>query len=181
MFWPQEDKIHIFWKPCIVLFIIWATKKLLWRFKNFGKSSEIFESVRKSSEIFGKLWTQFKSVSRCFYDFLNFSENLRKSSKVFGNLRKFSETLDTVQKCFQMFLWFFKFFWKSSEIFGSVRKYSEIFGKLRKRFKNNLQKFSENLRKCSEIFGDILTSEDMENILRGPRLYCHMDSMSGLF
>ena len=29
MFWPREDKIHIFWKPCNVLFIIWAPKKLL--------------------------------------------------------------------------------------------------------------------------------------------------------
>ena len=42
-------------------------------------------------------------------------------------------------------------------------------------------KFSEDLRKCSEIFGDIFTSKDMENILRGTRMYCHMDSMGGLF
>ena len=35
--------------------------------------------------------------------------------------------------------------------------------------------------KSSEIFGDIFTSEDMENILRGTRMYCHMDSKSGLF
>ena len=41
--------------------------------------------------------------------------------------------------------------------------------------------FSENLRKCSEIFGDIFTCEDMENILRWTRMYCHMDSMSSLF
>ena len=36
--------------------------------ENFGNSSKVF--------------------SRCFYDFLKFSENLRKSSEVFGNLRK---------------------------------------------------------------------------------------------
>ena len=29
MFWPREDKIHIFWKPCNVLFIIWVANKLL--------------------------------------------------------------------------------------------------------------------------------------------------------
>ena len=35
-------------------------------------------------------------------------------------------------------------------------------------------------QKCLEIFGSIFTSEDMENILRGTQMYCHMDSMSGL-
>ena len=30
-------------------------------FKIFGKSSEIFGSVRKSLEIFGKLWRRFKN------------------------------------------------------------------------------------------------------------------------
>ena len=51
----------------------------------FGKSSEIFGSVRKSSEIFRN---GSKVIFRCFYDFFKFSENLRKSSEVFGNLRK---------------------------------------------------------------------------------------------
>ena len=46
----------------------------------------------------------------------------------------------------------FKIFGKFSEIFGSVRK-----------------------------SGDIFTSEDMEKILLGTRMYCHMDSMNGLF
>ena len=39
--------------------------------ENFGNSSKVF--------------------SRCFYDFLKFSETLRKSSEVLGNLRKVSE------------------------------------------------------------------------------------------
>ena len=56
-------------------------------FEIFGKSSEIFGSVRKSSENGSKV------IFRCFYDFLKFSENLRKSSEVFGNLRKTSETV----------------------------------------------------------------------------------------
>ena len=82
---------------------------------------------------------------------------------------------------------FFTIFGKSSEIFGSVRKSSQIFGKLRNgskvifRCSYDFLKFLENLRKCSEIFGDIFTSEDMGNILRWTRMYCHMDSMSGLF
>ena len=54
-------------------------------FKIFGKSSEIFGSVRKFSENFGNC---SKVIFICFYDFLKFSENLPKSSEVFGNLRK---------------------------------------------------------------------------------------------
>ena len=34
MFWPREDKIYIFWKPCNVLFIIWAPNKRWFRKKN---------------------------------------------------------------------------------------------------------------------------------------------------
>ena len=45
----------------------------------------------------------------------------------------------------------------------------------------NFRKIFGNFRKCSENFGDIFTSEDMENILRGIRMYCHIDSASGLF
>ena len=69
-------------------------------------------------------------------------------------------------------------------MFGNPRKFSENFGNgLKVIFKcfYNFLIFSENLRKCSEIFSDIFTSEDMENILRGTRMYCHMDSVSGLF
>ena len=71
-------------------------------------------------------------------------------------------------------------------MFGNFRKFSESFGNGSKvifRCFYDFLEFSENHRKCSEIFGDIFTSEDMENILRGTRMYtyCHMDSMSGLF
>ena len=68
----------------------------------------------------------------------------------------------------------FKIFGKSSKIFGNCSKV--IF-----RCFYDFLKFSENLRKCSEIFGDIFTGEDMENILRGTWMYRHMDSTSGLF
>ena len=112
-------KIHIFWKPCNVLFIIWVPNKLLRFFKIFGKSSEIF----------GKLRKRFKSN-------------------------------------FQMFLWFYE---KFRKIFGNLRKFSENFGNGSKvifRCFYDFLIFSENLQKCSEIFGDIFISEDMENILR---------------
>ena len=88
----------------------------------------------------------------------------------------------------------FKIFGKSSKIFGSVWKSSEVFGNLRKFSENfgngskvifgcfyDFFNFSENLQKCLEIFGDIFTSEDMKNILRGTQMYCYMDSISGLF
>ena len=77
-----------------------------------------------------------------------------------------------------------KIFGKASEVFGNLQKLLENFGNGSKvifRCFYDFFKFSENLRKCLEIFGDIFTSEDMENILRGTRMYCHMDSMSGLF
>ena len=54
---------------------------------------KILENLWQSSETFGKLRKQFKSVFQCFYDFLKFSENLRKSLKVFENFRKTSETV----------------------------------------------------------------------------------------
>ena len=64
----------------------------------FGKSSEIFGSVRKFSEISKNFGNGSKVIFRCFYDFLKFSENLRKSSEVFENLRKFSENFGNGSK-----------------------------------------------------------------------------------
>ena len=59
--------------------------------KNLRKSSEAFGNLRKFSDNFGD---GLKVIFRCFYDFFNFSENLRKIfgnySDVFGNLRKIS-------------------------------------------------------------------------------------------
>ena len=63
--------------------------------------------------------------------------------------------------------------------FGSRVMFFLLYGRRTSFF--DFLKFSENLRKCSEIFGDIYTSEDMENILSGTRMFCRMDSMSGIF
>ena len=67
---------------------------------------------------------------------------------------------------------------------GNLRKFLENFGNGSKvifRCFNDILKFSEHLRKCSQIVGDIFASKDIENILHGTRMYCHVDSMSGLF
>ena len=81
--------------------------------ENFGNSSKVF--------------------SRCFYDFLKFSENLRKSSEVFRNIRNFSENFGNGSKvifrCFYDFLKFSENLRKSSEVFGNLRK---IPGRVRK-------------------------------------------------
>ena len=74
--------------------------------------------------------------SKCFYDFLKFSENLQKSSEVFGNLRKFSENFGNGSKViFRCFYDFFKIFGKSSEIFGSIRnprkRFADVIGNVR--------------------------------------------------
>ena len=56
MFWPREDKIHIFWKPCNVLSIKWALNKLLYFLifsENLRKSLEVFGNILKFSENFG--------------------------------------------------------------------------------------------------------------------------------
>ena len=60
----------------------------------------------------------------------------------------------------------FKIFGKSSEVFRNIWKFSENFGNSSKvifRCFYDFLKFSENLQKCLEIFGDIFTigSEDM--------------------
>ena len=79
--------------------------------ENFGNSSKVF--------------------SRCFYDFLNFSENLP------GNLRKCSENIGNFRKTSEIF-----------EIFGNGSKV--IF-----RYFYDFLKFSENLQKSSDVFGNL--------------------------
>ena len=75
--------------------------------KIFGKSSKIFGSVRKTSEMVQKYFF------RCFNDFLKFSENLRKSSEVFGNLRKrFPDVIGNVRKVSQELKGFGARFWE---------------------------------------------------------------------
>ena len=89
---------------------------------------KILENLWQSSETFGNLRKQFKSVFQCFYDFLKCSENLWKSSEEFGNLRKFSENFGNGSKvifrCFYDFLKFSENLRKSSEVFGNLWKIS---------------------------------------------------------
>ena len=123
----HSKALHNYFIPCLDL---WKT------YGNFGKSSEISANFRK-------LWKRFKPVfeehkrflkllenfgnsskvfSRCFYDFLKFSENLRKCSEIIGNFWK------QFKINFQMFLWSFEIFGKSLEIFGNdFQMWSEMF------------------------------------------------------
>ena len=109
---------------------------------SFGKSSEISTNFQKLRKCFKPVFEELKQFikllenfgnsskvfSRCFYDFLKFSENLQKCSEIFGNFRKFFGKLRKRFKSnFQMFLTLFKIFGKYSEIFGIVRKSSETF------------------------------------------------------
>ena len=106
---------------------------------------------------------------------------------MFGNLRKFSENYGNGSKvifrCFYGFLKFSENLRKSSKVFENLRKFSENFGngsKVTFRCFYDFLIFSENLwsvQKSSVIFSLV----KIENILRGTRMYCHMDSVSGLF
>ena len=87
---------------------------------------KILGNLWQSSDTFGNLRKQFKSVFHRFYDFLKFSEILRKSSEAFGNLRKFAKNFGNGSKViFRCFHDFFKIFGISSEVFGNFRKTSE--------------------------------------------------------
>ena len=84
--------------------------------ENFGNSSKVF--------------------SRCFYDMLKFSENIRESSEVFGNLLKFSENFGNgtkvIFRCFYDFLKFSENLRKSSEVFGNLQKqFPDVIGNVR--------------------------------------------------
>ena len=57
------------------------------------KSPSNFRKLQKRLKPVFEELSRFQVFSRCFYDFLKFSEYIRKSSEVFGNLRKFSETV----------------------------------------------------------------------------------------
>ena len=83
---------------------------------------KILENLWQSSETFGKLRKQFKSVFQHFKDFFKFSENLRKSSESFRKLRK------RFKSNFQMFFRLFKICGKSSGIFG---KFPDVIGHVR--------------------------------------------------
>ena len=98
------------------------------------------ENLWKFLEELGNLSS--KVFSRCFYDFLKFSENLRKFSENFGSGSK------VTFRCFYDFLKFLE----------NLRKYSEIFGNGSKvifRCFKDFLKFSENLPKSTEVFGNL--------------------------
>ena len=101
--------------------------------ENFGNSSKVF--------------------SRCFYDFLKFSENLRKSSEVFGNPRKFSENFGNGSKVI------FRCFYDFLKLSENVRKCSDVFGNLRKRFSDvirNVRNGSQELKDFGDRFWEVL-------------------------
>ena len=120
----HEKALHNYFIPCLDL------RKT---YGNFGKSSEISANFRKLRKRFKPVFEEHKRLmkllenfgnsskefSRCFYDFLKFSENLRKCSESIGNFRK------RFKINFQMFLLSFEIFGKSSEIFENFRKTSE--------------------------------------------------------
>ena len=163
----HEEALHNYFIPCLDL------RKT---YGNFGKSSEISANFRKLRKCFKPVFEEHKRFmkllenfgnsskvfSRCFYDFLNFSENLRKFLEVFGNHRKFSENFGNGSKvifrCFYDFLKFLENLRKSSEVFGNLRKFSENFGNGSKvifRCFYDFLKFSENLRKSSDVFENL--------------------------
>ena len=59
-----------------------SQRKLRKRFK------PAFEELKRFMKLLKNFGNSSKVFSRCFYDFLKFSENLRKSSEVLGNLWK---------------------------------------------------------------------------------------------
>ena len=134
----HEKALHNYFIPCL---------DLRQTYGNFGKSLEISANFRKLQKHFKpgfeenkqlmKLLENFgnssKVFSRCFYDFLQFSENLRKSSEVFGNHQKFSENFGNGSKLI------FRCFYDLLKFSENLRKSSEVFGNLQKRFKRNFQ------------------------------------------
>ena len=90
--------LHNYFIPCLNL---WKT------YGNLGKSLEIsanflklwkcfkhiFEELRRFLKLLENFRNNSKVFSRCFYDFLKFSENLWKCLKIFGNFLKTSETV----------------------------------------------------------------------------------------
>ena len=99
-FWEELGNLREFPKTSETLqtrflWNLWKTSETVQKcfpdvFMSFLNFQKIFGSVRKSSEIFGKLRKRFKSNFEMFLWFFKIFGKLRKSSKVFGNLRKFS-------------------------------------------------------------------------------------------
>ena len=97
-FWKRSKMVLNFWENLreLVYGNFWKTSETVQKcFSVYGKSLEIFGSVRNFSGIFGKLQKWFKKFFfRCFYYFLKFSEN-----EVFENHRKTSRCDRKCSKC----------------------------------------------------------------------------------
>ena len=123
----HEKALHNYFIPCLNLRKIYG---------NFGKSSEISANFRKLRKRFKPVFEELKRFikllenfgnssnvfSRCFYDFLKFSE-------IFGSVRRFSENFGNGSKvifrCSYDILKFSENLRKCSEtISGCDRKYS---------------------------------------------------------
>ena len=93
-----SDKWHVPWYPMKALHNYFIPCLNLWKtYGNFGKSWEIsanfrklwkhfkpvFEELKRFMKLLENFGNSSKVFSRCFYDFLKFSE-------VFGHLQKFS-------------------------------------------------------------------------------------------
>ena len=57
----------------------------------------VFEELKRFMKLLENFGNSSKVFSRCFYDFLKFSENLRKFSENFGNGSK------VIFRCFMIF------------------------------------------------------------------------------
>ena len=106
-------------------------------FRNFEFFLNIFGSVRKSPEVFGKN-RKCRKVQKATFEHFSIFSNFQKSWGVFGCLRKSLEVFGKTEKCRKILKTIFRHFLKNfrrfSEIFGSVWKWSEDFGNPRKMF-----------------------------------------------
>ena len=137
----HKKALHNYFIPCL---------NLRKTYGNFGKSSEIsakfrklqkrlkpvFEELKRFMKLLENFGNSSKVFSRCFYDMLKFSENIRESSEVFGNLLKFSENFGNgtkvIFRCFYDFLKFSENLRKSSEVFGNLQKqFPDVIGNVR--------------------------------------------------
>ena len=92
-FWEELGNLCEF--PETLQLVFEELKRFMNLLENFGNSSKVFSrcfydflKFSESSEVFGKLRKRFKVIFKCFYDFFKFSDNICKCSEMFGNVRK---------------------------------------------------------------------------------------------
>ena len=138
--------------------------------ENFGIASNPF--LGNLNDLWD-FWKTSETVQKCFPNVFMILKIFGKSSEIFGSIRKCLENFGNGSKViFRCFYDFFKIFGKSSEIFGSIRKCLENFGNGSKvifRCFYDLLKFSENLRKSSEVFENLRKRfpDVIENVRNG--------------